>query len=64
MGALTKKEREALEDVFMSIHSKNRYDQFLFMCQGFKSKMVKNIKINTLKMKKSAFTLYIKIIRK
>ncbi|MDH4945178.1 hypothetical protein [Sulfurimonas sp. C5] len=64
MGALTKKEREALEDVFMSIHSKNRYDQFLVFIQDLKSKMYKNIRISALKVKKSAFTLYIKVIRK
>ncbi len=64
MGALTKKEREALEDVFMSIHSKNRYDQFLFFMQNYKSKLFKNMKASTLKMKKSAFSLYIKVIRK
>lgn len=49
MGALTKKEREALEDVFISIHSKSKFDQLQALTQKLILKTVKIIKTNSKK---------------
>lgn len=64
MGALTKKEREALEDVFLSIHSKNRSEQFFTLIQKTKKRVFTYIKLSTHKMKNSAYSLYFKSISK
>jgi hypothetical protein len=64
MGALTKKEREALEDVFISIHSKSKFDQLQALTQKLMHKTVKTIKTNSKKMKKGLLLLYAKNLSK
>ncbi|MEJ2414109.1 MAG: hypothetical protein P8Y22_02355 [Sulfurimonas sp.] len=64
MGALTKKEREALEDVFISIHSKSKFDQLQALTQKLIHKTIRIIKTNSRKIKKGVFLLYIKSLSK
>ncbi|WP_428737732.1 hypothetical protein [Sulfurimonas sp.] len=60
MGALTKKEREALEDVFISIHAKSRFEQFQTLLQNLIHKTSRVIKSYSKKIKKGLLLLYIK----
>ena len=64
MGALTQKEREALEDVFISIHSKNKLDQLQTFLQNLIHKSYKIIKTYSKKIKKGLLLLYVKNLSK
>lgn len=64
MGALTKKERDALEDVFISIHTKSKYEQLCTSFQSFKLKSLAHIRLNYLKGKKHTIFFYNKYVKK
>jgi len=65
MGVLTKKERESLEDVFLSIHSVSKYEKFKNLSNLIISKptefnfikLVKQAKIGLKETKISQFLL-------